>query len=196
MSNVCSQQEMNTNYISWNQQVPFNYDALPRKFPTTGSSKRPNRRKNMLQYARKVPHGAKAPMKMHSIMTSYIESNKLLGAKEALPPSLEHGEYSCAVNFAKETVNQVLNFAQASKLKLLASKSTNSLQTNESQHPMSLVQNPLPTESEAVFRKNRLMLEHVMLERAEKRLQSRRERKVQESQMKEGKSQGLRSQVL
>lgn len=43
-------------------------------------------------------------------MSSYIDDNKKLSAKEFISPSLEH-EYSCAVNFNKETVNTVLNYA-------------------------------------------------------------------------------------
>jgi hypothetical protein len=43
-------------------------------------------------------------------MNNYIQDNKRLGAKEIMTPSLEN-EFSCAVNFNKETVNTVLNFA-------------------------------------------------------------------------------------
>ena len=43
-------------------------------------------------------------------MQNYIGENKKLEAKEFISPTLEH-EYSCAVNFNKETVNTVLNFA-------------------------------------------------------------------------------------
>jgi hypothetical protein len=47
---------------------------------------------------------------MFSKMSNYIESNKKLGAKEVLSPSLEQ-EFSCAINFNKEAINTVLNFA-------------------------------------------------------------------------------------
>ena len=43
-----------------------------------------------------------------------------------MTPSLEN-EFSCAVNFNKETVNTVLNFAQESKVKLMSSQSQNNL---------------------------------------------------------------------
>lgn len=59
-------------------------------------------------------------------MSSYIDENKKLGAKEVIAPSLEN-EFSCAVNFNKETVNTVLNFAQESKIKLMSSMSANHL---------------------------------------------------------------------
>ena len=42
-------------------------------------------------------------------MNNYIQDNKRLGAKEIMTPSLET-EFSCAVNFNKDTVNTVLNF--------------------------------------------------------------------------------------
>jgi hypothetical protein len=47
---------------------------------------------------------------LQTFLTSYIEENKKLGAKEIIMPSIEQ-EYQCAVNFNKETVNTVLNFA-------------------------------------------------------------------------------------
>jgi len=47
---------------------------------------------------------------MQSFMTNYINENKKLEAKEFFPPSLET-QYSAAVNFNKETINTVLNFA-------------------------------------------------------------------------------------
>lgn len=54
------------------------------------------------------------------MMTDYIGENKKLEAKEIITPTLEN-EFSCAVNFNKETVNTVLNFAQESKVKLMSS---------------------------------------------------------------------------
>ncbi|CDW89487.1 n-acetyltransferase gcn5 [Stylonychia lemnae] len=86
-----------------------------------------NRRRNKLHYQRKVPYGNQ-PMKLQTIMSSYIDENKKLSAKEFIPPSLEN-QYPCAVNFNKETVNTVLNFAQESKVHLMSSMSTNNLST-------------------------------------------------------------------
>lgn len=63
---------------------------------------------------------------MQNIISNYISENKVLAAKEVIPPSLEN-EYSCAFNFNKETVNSVLNFAQNSKVKLMNSLSANTL---------------------------------------------------------------------
>lgn len=59
-------------------------------------------------------------------MSDYIHNNKVLGAKEVLPPSLEQ-EYSLAVNFNRETVNSVLNYAKDSKIKMINSKSLSNL---------------------------------------------------------------------
>jgi hypothetical protein len=58
---------------------------------------------------RKIPH-AFAPTKISEVMTEYIDQNKILDANEFVPPSLAK-EYSSAVNFNKETINNVLNFA-------------------------------------------------------------------------------------
>jgi hypothetical protein len=90
--------------------MPFNYDAIPRKLPLSGMNKRSNRRKNKLLYNRKIPH-ATNPSNIQSIMSNYLDVNKVLSVKEIMPPGIEN-EFSCALSFNKETVNTVLNYAR------------------------------------------------------------------------------------
>ena len=63
---------------------------------------------------------------MKKLMSEYIDTNKVLAAREIIPPSLQN-EYSCAINFNKETVNTVINFAHEQKVKLINSLSTHNL---------------------------------------------------------------------
>jgi hypothetical protein len=100
---------MGTNYEIWNEKFEFNYDSIPRKVDEVGPNKKSRKRRNKLNYMRKIPH-AFAPTKITSIMSDYIDQNKVLDAREVIPPSLQK-EFSSAVNFNKETINNVLNFA-------------------------------------------------------------------------------------
>lgn len=67
---------------------------------------------------------------MHNVLSDYIDNKKVLEAKEFIPPSLQ-SEYACAINFNKETVNTVLNYAQESRVKLMNSLSTNDLKQKD-----------------------------------------------------------------
>ena len=141
------------------------YSALPQHYAGR------LRRRNKLQYLRKVPYGSQA-QKLQRVMSQYLESNKVLGAKEFVSPSLEK-EFSCAANFNRETVNTVLNFAAEQKVQLMNSMSANALKEGGYEK----IRREHDTESESVYKRNRLVIEHVMLQRAIGKISTRQERK-------------------
>ena len=109
MLKVCSARDHGSNYEIWNEKYAFDYGAIPKKATVEGPFKRARARRNQLEYMRKIPHSY-APKTIQKSMSDYIDKNMVLDSKEIVPPSLTN-EFSNAVNFNKETVNTVINFA-------------------------------------------------------------------------------------